>query len=111
MEQFEETVAVVQKSAREHIRVRLHEHKPETLVDIRVFRSPDGATWQRTRQGFAVPRGKLLLLLAGLAEAAYFLNEASGRRQNLPGDVFTAEEDAILNRLLDGEEVDKADLT
>jgi len=100
MELKEESVAVVQNNAREKIRVCLREHKAEALVDVRVFRSPDGTSWRPTRQGFALPHGKLLLLLAGLSEAAYFLNTGTWHLQSLTGDGFTAEEVAILDRLL-----------
>jgi hypothetical protein len=93
---MEKTVAVFPKNSRENIHINLTEFHGRDLLDIRIFWSADGTSWNPSKKGISIGIEKLPILLACLHQAADILGQDAPEPSEGEGAFLTPEEKATL---------------
>jgi hypothetical protein len=92
----EKTVAIFPKNSREQVRISLTEFHGRQIIDMRVFWSADGNTWNPSKKGLAMGVEKLPVLLASLHEAAEILGQDEPENSAEEDEILTPGEKAVL---------------
>ena len=93
---MEKIVATFPKNSREEVRVILTEFHGREIINIRVFWTSDGKTWNPSQKGLAIGVEKIPLLLASLHQAAEVLGQDTPEPADNENAVLTPEEKAVL---------------
>lgn len=97
---MEKTVSIFPKNSREQVRVTLSEFHGRQIINIRVFWTSDGTSWNPSKKGLAIGVEKLPILLASLYEAAQILGQDQPEPAEEEAGILTPEEKAILSEEL-----------
>jgi hypothetical protein len=93
---MENIVATFPKNSREQVRVILTEFHGREIINIRVFWSSDGTTWNPSPKGLAIGIEKIPLLLAALQQAAEILGQDLPEKLQEDDGILTSEEKASI---------------
>ena len=93
---MEKIVSTFKKNSREQVKVTLTEFHGRQIIDIRVFWTADGITWNPSKKGIAVGVEKLPALLASLHEALQILGQDEPDPAVEDAILLTTEEKAVL---------------